>query len=472
MTIDCRITKCDPALRDAQGVYTGDDWTCCADIGRASGGVLLTKERYRPIEALHVQTLSHLLSCKQRTTSRLLGLEYTPRGPTRRGLRLDSDTDARLRKLEPLGLRDGNMSDASALAPIAPLILHGALGARSSYANGFLHLGHDYCVLCALHARLARARRRAVSPLAGRAVYRADHVAPHRAGVLAILTRHLFIALVLLSAACTADLRPDAMIKEPPGTDASQRGAAALARMAEAHGGVERLKAARVAEIVLSDTWPNPLYRWSSMPWDDDPQTMRLTMLLTRDMARVTFTDGDMRGQQWGIQQWCTWTAAPDKSPVFAKHEDAWFWLPTIQYFIEAPWRLREATTVVHLGQSKRNGVTYERVFLTWGDAAPQDTVDQYIAWIDAESGRLAFLEFTARDVYKFVTGIARYEDYREVSGLWFASTIHIVTDHDDFDDTLHKMELRSITLKPEATDDVVILNPDCRANKEQGGAP
>lgn len=144
--IDYRITKYDPALRDAQGIYTGDDWTSCADIGRAFGGVILTDERYRQVEALHVQTLSYLLSCEQRTTFRLLGLEYTPAVSTRRGFGLDGDTDARLRKLEPLGLRDGNTFDAGALSLIAPLILRGALWARISYANGFFHFGQDYTV--------------------------------------------------------------------------------------------------------------------------------------------------------------------------------------------------------------------------------------------------------------------------------------------------------------------------------------
>lgn len=280
----------------------------------------------------------------------------------------------------------------------------------------------------------------------------------------------LLLSLLLATAACTADLRPDALIKEGVQPDATARGKAALERVAEAHGGVAALKAARVAEVTMSDAWPNPVLRLFGMPWDDEPQTMRLTWQLGQDNSQLEFLDGDMKGARWGIQQWCTWTAAPGKDPVFAPHEDAWFWLPTLEYFVEAPWRLREAATVAHMGTSERGGKRYERVFFTWGDAAPHDNTDQYIAWIEADTGRLAFLEFTARDVYGFVTGVAVYERYREVEGLLFAGAITIVTDHDDFDGTLHRMDLQTIRLRPDMPQEALVPRPACKVAKGARG--
>jgi hypothetical protein len=279
------------------------------------------------------------------------------------------------------------------------------------------------------------------------------------------------LLIATLGAGCgLADIRPESFVKEGVTPDAATRGKAALERVAAAHGGVERLKAARVAEVVMQDTWPAFLTRLVGMPWDDSPQTLKLTWLLGQDTAKLELLDGDDKGDQWGVQQWCTWTAKAGKDPVFKADEDAWFWLPTLEYFVEAPWRLREATTAAHLGVKERGGKRYERVFFTWGSVEPQEGADQYIAWIEEDTGRLAFLEFTARDVYGFVTGIAIYERYRDVSGLLFAGTITIVTDHDTFEDTLHRMELQTIQLAPETPTEALIPKPSCKVRKDARG--
>lgn len=55
-----RLTKYDPALRDAVGAFRGDDWTAMSDIGRTFGGVELTRERYEEVEAAYLTAITLL----------------------------------------------------------------------------------------------------------------------------------------------------------------------------------------------------------------------------------------------------------------------------------------------------------------------------------------------------------------------------------------------------------------------------
>jgi hypothetical protein len=50
-----RLSKYDPALRDEQGRFTGQDWTSVSDIGRVFGGRLVTAEAYLAVEDAHVE---------------------------------------------------------------------------------------------------------------------------------------------------------------------------------------------------------------------------------------------------------------------------------------------------------------------------------------------------------------------------------------------------------------------------------
>ncbi|MEU7899241.1 hypothetical protein AB0B45_41105 [Nonomuraea sp. NPDC049152] len=51
------MTKYDPRLRRADGVFTGDDWTGVGDVGRVFGGEVLTRERYEQVEASYVKAV-------------------------------------------------------------------------------------------------------------------------------------------------------------------------------------------------------------------------------------------------------------------------------------------------------------------------------------------------------------------------------------------------------------------------------
>ena len=56
-----RLTKYDPARRDAQGRYNVDEWTYFAQVGKCFAGVELTFADYERVEAAHLDAVQALL---------------------------------------------------------------------------------------------------------------------------------------------------------------------------------------------------------------------------------------------------------------------------------------------------------------------------------------------------------------------------------------------------------------------------
>lgn len=281
-------------------------------------------------------------------------------------------------------------------------------------------------------------------------------------------------SLIVLSVSCAlaagcglADIRPDPIAKLKTIDDArATKGRALIQQMQQAHGGLDAWQAKGNAQVQWEDQWPSFLTRVFGMPWDEHPASMRQTMMLGQDHSRLEFLNGDDKGTAWGIQHWSTYTVGRKTLPEFDQDDDITFWLPTMQYFFEAPFRLHEGQYVAYGGSAKRGGQTYELVYVTWGGVEPQERVDQYVAWIDQKTQRLAYLEFTVRDLFGFVTSAAMYEDYKAVDGLLVPGKITIVGDLDDPTDVVHRLVVQDAKLGVDLPKGFLIPDPKRRSKK------
>ena len=59
--VSWRLSKYNPAQRDARGRYLSDDWTSVSDIGGTYGGQLLTPARYLETETAYVESILVLM---------------------------------------------------------------------------------------------------------------------------------------------------------------------------------------------------------------------------------------------------------------------------------------------------------------------------------------------------------------------------------------------------------------------------
>lgn len=283
----------------------------------------------------------------------------------------------------------------------------------------------------------------------------------------------LLAATILMTTGCAGmkDLRGPALsgVQELP-VDRVREGRKLLAAMMEAHGGKQRWKSLRTAVVDMRDDWPNPVTRWAASPWADNDSKMRVSMRLGRDLYRLDFLEGQLAGSAWGIQQWVTYQVNSDNELRFGKDRDVWFWVPTMGYFFEAPFRLADGEYIASMGEAKAGGKTYDRVFITWGSVEPDAKIDQYVAWISRETGLLTYLEYTVRDVTASFYGCMHYSKYHEVDGIQVARSMMTVDGPGSTSNSLHEIKVDAVDFGVTLPDVLLLPDPKRRATKSDEG--
>jgi hypothetical protein len=260
---------------------------------------------------------------------------------------------------------------------------------------------------------------------------RATHHAAVRAGTGVVAVASLGLLGLGLG---PADLRPETL--RPVTEEARRRGRARLARLAERHG-LTAFRTHHTLELVASDTWPG-----GSPWWGEVRQRFRSQSLCGSFTSRVVLLDGQRAGEVWGIQSWAAYRArsgsAAEVRFLHAAAPEIEFYLPTLQYFNELPFRLLGAPLAADAGEATLAGRRYDRVLVTWGSFEAHPEHDQYLLWIDHETGLLRSVRYTLRDAVRLAPpeqrwlmpslalGTIHYEDYREVDGVWlpFVQTV------------------------------------------------
>lgn len=274
----------------------------------------------------------------------------------------------------------------------------------------------------------------------------------------------LLASCITFSTACQADLRSSSLVENGIAEDTASHGRLVLQQLAEAHG-LASWQARENARVVYSDTWMGWLNQQVAMPWPENGQRFEHTILLGTDNSRMVFLGGDYDQKSWGIQHWKTYTVNPGGEPRFEDDDGIKFWLPTNAYFIEAPFRLGEATVVAYDGTATLDGTLHDIVFLSWSQAAPQGDIDQYIAYIDRDTGRLSYLTYTVRDMAGFLVGTMKYDDYRQVDGVWIAHSMH-VHDEPGGEPELHGYQIESVSFDVDVPERFVVPRPELRGQK------
>ncbi len=142
--------------------------------------------------------------------------------------------------------------------------------------------------------------------------------------------------------------------------------------------------------------------------------------------GQLEILSGKQKGDLWGIQSWETYRRDDDGKMSAKKNKDMKFYLPTYQYFIEFPNRIQEATSIDYIGEKIINGIKTEGVIASWNTIEPQKDIDQYLIWIDSNTKRIVKIEYTVRDMFRFISGAAYYQDYKIYNGLLLPSKLPV----------------------------------------------
>lgn len=272
----------------------------------------------------------------------------------------------------------------------------------------------------------------------------------------------LGIGLVATKLLRPSDLRPES-VKAGISDDATREARRILAALVTRYGGLDRHRQHRVTQVEYTDEWPSDIIRRVGSPWQRG-ERLRFTFANGTDNSRLDFLDGPRQGQSWGIQQWQTYTVRGGQR-TFSASKDIKFWLPTIEYFLELPFRIGEAQIAAHAGTRVLANQTYDLLYLTWGRAAPQRDVDQYLLWVRRSDGILEFVEYTVRDIAPFMVGCIHYEDLRELDGILLPFRMTLA-DCPGKPGMLHRQMVEAARILPDLPVRELVPEPERRANK------
>jgi len=273
-----------------------------------------------------------------------------------------------------------------------------------------------------------------------------------------------------LASAGWADLRTEVIRERGASPELAARGRHLLQEAARAHG-IAAFRGRTTIEEVATDTW-RPDGPW----WPANPQRFRAQRRLGSFTSRVELLDGPLRGEIWGIQSWAAYKRTSHSAPRFASDRAIEFYLPTLQYFDELPFRLLDAPLVLYAGEGTYLGRRYERVFVTWGSPEPHGEHDQYLLWIRPETKLVDAARYTLRDAVAlssplmrplmktFGAGTIHYRQYRSVDGVMvaFEQTVTLEPPENTRapleEDRLHRLVIEAARFD---TVDVAELTPD-----------
>lgn len=223
--------------------------------------------------------------------------------------------------------------------------------------------------------------------------------------------------LPLLSGCGPVDIRPASLQVAASSPELLERGRVMVEQLAEVHG-YKAWQQYRTQEVRFTDAWQ--AQSW----WPTPKQELLLKSIAGTFTAQATLLDGPHVGEKLGIQNWKSYRQGTDGELTFEPAVEELtvqnFYIPSLQYFNELPFRLLGADLVAYGGERIYRGRTYDLLLATWGSLEPNEQHDQYLLWIDRETGLLAICQYTVREIMMAVTGTIHFEDYREVQGVYF----------------------------------------------------
>ena len=229
----------------------------------------------------------------------------------------------------------------------------------------------------------------------------------------------LLVAIVLptLVGCSMADVRTAPLRDAAPESELIDKGRSLLQRVADTHG-LAIWRTYTTQEVIMTDAWQAASW------WPESEQKISLKTLPGTFTGKVTFLEGSSAGTEWGIQSWRAYRRDPTGRLSFEPAQEEptaqTFYLPSLQYFNELPFRLLKATHIAYAGEREYRGKIYDLIFASWGSFEPNPDHDQYLLWIDRSTMLVAMCQYTLRDAAPAFTGTIHFEDYRDLNGVQF----------------------------------------------------
>lgn len=227
-----------------------------------------------------------------------------------------------------------------------------------------------------------------------------------------------FLILTVLLSSCLSDIRPKDYRSDSLISEESRSKGIALIEKYSMFSGAEQWANVRSYEVDFADDFLGFKGRFAH-PYSQKSNRFRLRYNPSKMAGTLEFRNGEDIGQIWGYDEGRTYTKTNSTASKIAKKDKSIsFWIPTYQYFIEFPFRIKSAEIIHHIGEKKYGLEIYDLVFVTWKSAKPQRKYDQYLLWISQSTGLIDKLQYTIRDQNGILKGTTIISDYQNYNGI------------------------------------------------------
>lgn len=216
---------------------------------------------------------------------------------------------------------------------------------------------------------------------------------------LNIFSKLLFLVVFALSSCKTVDIRTDYAMES--NTSSNVNKGKTLLKQAYLDMGYDKLEKTTNYEVNSLFKWKFP---WSIMPMNALPgnkgKDIRFRFSTNDFNGQVTYLEGRKKGKTYGLQSWQDYRFKMEKDLKSKKSKRYNWGLATYHYVIEAPMRLLGADIIRFAGEKEFNGKQYNLVYATWGQDAPHKEHDQWLVYINKQTGMIDLTEITINDFF------------------------------------------------------------------------
>ncbi|MFY0687132.1 MAG: hypothetical protein JXQ90_08210 [Cyclobacteriaceae bacterium] len=222
--------------------------------------------------------------------------------------------------------------------------------------------------------------------------------------------------------------------------------------------GFDLLQEHKTYTVRMTDNWPGWIGRMTKI-WPEQKSTILFNFSFNTFDGQLIFESGEREGDLIGLQSWNLYHIKKSTPHLFepnsleVKHK---FGLVTIHYFLELGFRLLNAPYKRYYGKKEKNGKDYDLVFVSWESDKPHPDYDQYVLWINAESGLIDYCIYTIRENKNPITrqlhGSIAFRDYRCIDGVKIPFTMPVMINSGALspelnDGLIHQFDLHEFSL-------------------------
>lgn len=214
---------------------------------------------------------------------------------------------------------------------------------------------------------------------------------------------------------------------------------------AKSTGVLEHLSKFSTIHIVATDYWTHTMFRWLT-PIPTKQQRISFKFSLNSLESQMTFMDGPRQGDIIGLRSFQSYRIIKGV-PNFELTSDVDLYLmPMRNYFLFTQILLNRQSQI-YLEEVKLNDVYYDKVFVAHHFQAVKDQEDQYILWVNRQTKKIDYIEYTFRKLLNSYRGVIAYADYRLIEGIWMPFEISL-PDKINSKSYTHRIKIEDIKFK------------------------